>query len=276
MSWLRRARRSPRLVAGLALLAVVAGAAVVAVTAAESPFGLGERPLESPEWRHPLGTDELGRDVLSRVLHGSVTALVVAVPSTALATAIGVAIGLVSGYAGGLVDDVLLKLAELFQVVPRFLLALVTGALFGPRVTILVAVLAVTFWPATARLVRAEVFSLREREFVLAAQALGASRGRVLARHLLPQVLPLVVVTASFQAGAAVLIEGGLAFLGLGDPDAVSWGEMLSDAQSYVHAAWWMAVFPGAAMAVTILAMNLLGDGLEDVLQVTRVPRVDR
>jgi len=255
------------------MLAPVATAAVAARLLGGDPFGPGDPVLAPPSWSHPLGTDELGREILWRLLHGSRTALVVALASTAAATAVGLAVGLASGYVGGLVDDLLLKLSEIFEVVPRFLVALVAAALFGPRLIVVITVLALTFWPATARLARAEVFALREQEFVTAAHALGASPTRVLGRHLLPSALPPVIVTASFQAGAAVLIEGGLAFLGLGDPTVVSWGRMVADAQSYVHVAWWTSVFPGAAMAVTIMGLNLVGDGVDELLNAVRRDR---
>ena len=252
------------------MLGAVAAAAVAARFLGGDPFRPADPVLASPSWAHALGTDELGRDVLSRLLHGSRTALLVALASTAAAATVGLVVGLVSGYIGGLIDDLLLKVAEVFEVVPRFLIALVAAALFGPRLTVVIIVLALTFWPATARLARAEVMAIREQEFVPAAIAAGAGSTRILVRHLLPFALPPVVVAASFQAGAAVLIEGGLAFLGLGDPSVVSWGRMLADAQSYLHVAWWTSVFPGGAMAITIVALNLVGDGFDDVLDVRR------
>ena len=229
--------------------------------------------LAHPSGVHALGTDELGRDVLTRILHGAGTALEVALPPALLAAAIGVAIGLVGGYFGGLLDEALLKLTELVLVVPRFLLALVVAALFGGHLWVIGLVLAATFWPHTARLVRAEAITLRERPFVEAAHSIGAGNTRILVRHLLPLALPVVVVNASFQAGQAVLVESGLAFLGLGDPNAVSWGAMLSGAQSYLGIAWWTSVFPGLALAVLVLALNLAGDGLADAWSVRSTAR---
>ena len=259
--------------AGVAILAVLAAAGAVAGLVDSNPFRPGELVLEPPSWAHPFGTDQLGRDVLARVLHGSRTGLTVALASSLAATAIGVVVGVVSGYAGGLVDDVLLKLAEAFEVLPRFLVALVAGVLFGPRTEVVIVVLAVTFWPATARLARIEVLALRDREFVMAARSVGASPWRLMGRHLLPAALPPVIVTSSFQAGGAILIEGGLAFLGLGDPTAVSWGRMIADAQSYLSTAWWISAFPGVAMALAIVAMNLVGDGVDQLLDVQRESR---
>jgi peptide/nickel transport system permease protein len=250
------------------LLALGAAAAAAAAFGAGDPFSPSETLLAGPSAEHPFGTDELGRDVLARVLHGAGTVLRIAFPPALAAAAIGTAVGLVAGYAGGVVDEVLLKLAELVSVVPRFLLALVVVALFGGSLTLLSIVLAATFWPATARLVRAEAISLRERPFVEAARALGAGDARIVSRHLLVLVLPLVAVNSSFQAGQAALIEASLAFLGLGDRNVVSWGAMLSDAQSYLGLAWWTAVFPGLALSALVLAANLLGDGLADAWNV--------
>jgi peptide/nickel transport system permease protein len=167
-----------------------------------------------------------------------------------------------------LLDEALLKLVEFVLVLPRFLLALVVAALFGGHLWVVALVLAATFWPHTARLVRAEAIALRERPFVEAAHSVGAGNTRILVRHLLPLALPVVAVNASFQAGQAVLVESGLAFLGLGDPNTVSWGAMLSGAQSYLGIAWWTSVFPGTALAVLVLALNLAGDGLAETLGV--------
>lgn len=260
----RAPRCSRRLVAGVALLLAAAVAGAVGTIAASDPFLPSEAILARPSNSHPLGTDELGRDVLTRVLHGAVTALSIAIPPVLVAALVGVSIGLAAGYYGGLLDELLLKLIELVLVVPRFLIALVVVALFGGELWLVGVVLALTFWPHTARVARGEVISLRERPFVEAATALGGSTGWIMTRHLLPLLMPVVAVVTSFQASQAVLIESGLAFLGLGDRDVVSWGAMLADAQSYLGAAWWTSVFPGAALALTILALNLLGDGLAD------------
>lgn len=230
------------------------------------PFRPSGAVLAPPSWDHLLGTDALGREILSRILHGAGTSLFVAVTSVLLATAFGTAVGVVAGYRGGLLDELVVKVGELFQVLPRFLLALVAAALFGSSALLLVIVLSVTFWPGTARLARAETLSRRELGFVRAARALGSGHLRILVRHLLPGALPVVVVNASFQAGVAVLIETGLAFLGLSDRNVVSWGTMLADAQAYVAVAWWMSLFPGMAVGLTVLAMNLGGDGLNQAL----------
>jgi peptide/nickel transport system permease protein len=262
---LRSIVRSRRFTVGAA---VVAALGIAAAVAGGHPFRPTETVLARPSRAHVFGTDELGRDVLTRILHGGGTALEVSVTSALLAALIGTAIGLVAGYSGGILDESLLKVTEFVLVVPRFLLALVVAALFGGHLWVIVLVLAVTFWPHTARLVRGEAIALRERPFVEAARAVGAGDVRILTRHLLPLALPIVVVNASFQAGQAVLIESGLAFLGLGDPNVVSWGAMLAGAQSYLGIAWWTSVFPGTALALLVLALNLAGDGLADALGV--------
>ncbi len=260
----REERRSPQLRIGLVLVGAVALTALVASTAGD-PFRPSEDLLTPPSGRHLLGTDELGRDVLVRLVHGAGTALRVAVPAAVAAAIIGSALGLVSGFFGGLVDDVVVKITEIFQVLPGLLLALVASAVFGARLPVVVAVLAVIFWPHTARLVRADAIALRETAFVEAARAAGATSLRIMSRHLLPAVIPLVLVTASHQAGAAILIEAGLGFLGLGDRNVVSWGAMVADAQSFLRLAWWMSVSPGLAIAVAVLGLNLLGEGIADV-----------
>ncbi len=262
----RRLKPSRRLRLGLLLLVVIAVGTAAAGPFGGDPFRPGTVTLQPPSLRHPMGTDHVGRDVLTRVSQGAGTSLSVAAISALAAALMGTAAGLVAGYAGGLLDEILLKLSEVSQVMPQFLVALVAAAVFGSSRLVLAAVLATTFWPSTARLVRGEVLSLREREFVEAARAQGAGGSRILLRHLLPNALPVVVINASFQAGAAVLIEAGLAFLGLGDRNVVSWGAMLADAQTYVGIAWWLSLFPGLAAGVTVLAMNLAGDGLNEAM----------
>ena len=208
---------SRRFLLGTGFLILVLLAALVAALTAGDPFGTSETILDGPSRGHPLGTDELGRDVLTRILHGAATALKVAIVAPIIAGAIGTTVGLAAGYFGGLLDEVLLKLMELTLVVPRFLIALVAAAFFGGHLWLIGAILAATFWPSTGRLVRAEAISLREREFVEASRSLGASDVWILSRHLLLLVAPIVAVNSSFQAGQAALIEAGLAFLGVGD-----------------------------------------------------------
>ena len=257
-----------RLKVGLALLGAIVVGTAVAAAFGPDPLQPSLATLGPPSLHHLMGTDHVGRDVLTRVSQGAGTSLWTASLSAVAAALIGTTVGLVAGSVGGLADEALLKMAELSQVMPQFLVALVAAALFGPSRLALVGVLTLTFWPSTARLTRGEVLSLRERDYIAAARAGGAGGGRILLRHLLPGALPIVVTNTSFQAGAAVLIETGLAFLGLGDRNTVSWGAMLADAQSYVGIAWWLSLFPGLAVGLTVLAMNLAGDGLNEALGV--------
>lgn len=270
LSILRLLKLSGRLQLGLLVLVVVGLATFATGLVGADPLRPSVATLQPPSLRHLMGTDQIGRDVMNRVLRGAGTSLWVALIAALIAALIGTAVGLVTGYVGGLLDDCLLKVAEVAQVMPQFLVALVAAALFGSSRFVLVAILAITFWPSTARLVRGEARALSDRDFVEAARAQGAGPVRILTRHILPAALPIVVVNASFQAGAAVLIEAGLAFLGLGDRNVVSWGAMLADAQSYVGIAWWMSLFPGVAVGLTVLAMNLAGDGLNQAMGIGR------
>jgi peptide/nickel transport system permease protein len=262
-----RVLRTPGALLGLTLtLALVVLALLAASIAPGDPFAPVAPPLSPPSRAHPFGSDDLGRDLLAATVHGARTSLVVALAVTALAAAVGVAVGAVSGYRRGAVDDALMRVTELVQVIPRFFLAVVVLALFGAGLDRLVLVLGLTSWPAIARVVRAETLSLAHREFVEAARALGASPARTLVRHVLPGALPPAIVVASLTAATAILLEAGLAFIGLGDPHAMSWGYLVSNAQRFLRVAWWMAVFPGAAIALAILGVNLLGDALNDLL----------
>lgn len=236
------------------------------------PFASVASPLQPPSAAHPMGTDDLGRDLFSCVVHGARTSLLVALAVTALTSSVGVAVGAVSGWHGARLDDALMRITEFVQVIPRFFLAIIVIALFGPGLDRLVMLLGLTSWPLIARVVRAEVLSLRTREFVDAARSLGARGSRILRREVLPGVVSSAVVVASVNAATVILLEAGLAFLGLGDPDVVSWGYLASNAQRFLRVAWWMALFPGAAIAAAVLGFNLVGDALNDVLN----PRLER
>jgi peptide/nickel transport system permease protein len=252
---------------GLALtLALVIVAAFAGTIAPVDPFASVAPSLSPPSRTHALGTDDLGRDLLAGLVHGARTSLLVVLSVTLLASAIGVTTGAVAGYRPGNIDDVLMRVTEFVQVLPRFFLAVLVIALFGPGLDRLVLVLGLTSWPAIARVVRAETLSLARREFVEAAHALGVSAARVLTRHVLPNALPAVVVVVSVNAGTILLMEAGLGFIGLGDPHAMSWGYLANNAQRFLRVAWWMALFPGAAIALAVLGLNLLGDGVNDLL----------
>jgi len=249
------------LTSGLLAVALLAG-----WIAPADPFVSVGPPLRSPTLAHPMGTDDLGRDVLSGVVYGTRTSLLLAVVVSLLTGAIGIIVGSLAAWQGRRTDDALMRVTEFVQVVPRFFLAVIVIALFGPGLDRLILLLGLTSWPWIARVVRAEVLSLKQREFVEAARSLGAGHLRILFRQVLPNALPPVVVVVSLSAASVILIEAGLSFLGLGDPDVVSLGYLANNAQRFLRAAWWMAAFPGAAIALAVLGLNLLGDGLNDVL----------
>ncbi|MDQ4097234.1 MAG: ABC transporter permease [Actinomycetota bacterium] len=268
---LHRFLRHPAGMAGLVMTLVLVGLGLFADTVAPGdPFAYAGTPLEGPTDGHLFGTDNLGRDVARAIVHGLQTSAVVVLWVVLIATAIGVVLGAVSGYVGGFVDDVLQRFTELFQSIPRFFLVLLVLALFGSGFHNMILVLGLTSWPTLARVVRAECLSLREREFVEAARSLGASSTRILVRHILPNVVPAAIVVIALLASRIILLEASLSFLGLGDPNVMSLGFLVANAQRFIRIAWWMSVFPGAALGLAVLAVNLLGDGLNDMLTPTR------
>lgn len=220
-------------------------------------------PLSNGHW---LGTDDLGRDIWTRVVYGTRVSLLVGVASAALAVLVGVVLGALAGYYGGWLDAWLMRVAEFFQTLPRFVLALIVIALFGASVTKMILVIAVLSWPQMARVVRATVASLNQSPFVDAARVAGMGNLAIIWREILPNVAAPIIVLGSLDIAAAILIEASLSFFGLGDPNQVSWGAMLNDAQQYLRSAWWMSAFPGLAIAITVLSFNLLGDALNDAL----------
>ncbi len=262
---LRERFRTPTAKAGLGLTGLFCIVAIAAdLIAPSDPFAFVGQAFKSPSTDHWLGTDDLGRDVLSGVVHGARTSLIVGLVVAVSSLIIGTVIGAAAGFAGGWVDDVLMRLTELVQVMPRFFLALMVVALFGPGLPNLIVVLALTSWELIARVVRSAVLSVKEADFVVAARAVGAPAPRLLWTHILPNAIAPAVALAALQVGGAILIEAGLSFLGLGDPNRVSWGYMLNNAQPFVRRAWWLSVFPGAAVAMTLLGINLLSDALSD------------
>lgn len=267
---LRRFLRAPAGMVGGALTAVVVVVAVLAdVVAPGDPLRSSGPALRSPSWEHLMGTDNFGRDVLGAVVHGTRTSMTVVVGVLAVSVVIGLVVGTVAGYRGGLVDDVLMRVTEMFQSIPRFFLALLVVGLFGAGLDNLILLLGFTSWTLLARVVRADTLSLRHREFVDAARSIGASDLRIVARHVLPNVLAPAVVVVSLEGSRVVLIEAALSFIGLGDPNSMSLGYLLNNAQQYLQVAWWLSVFPGAAILVAVLGMNLVGDALNDVLDPT-------
>jgi peptide/nickel transport system permease protein len=246
--------------------ATLAAALLAPLLATADPFALVAAPLAPPTLAHLMGTDSIGRDVLSGVLHGARTSLFVAASVTLLAFVCGAFVGMTAGWRGGLVDDVLMRLTELFQVVPRFYLVVVAVALLGSGIDRVVLTLGLTSWPVLARVIRGEVIAMRETEFVVAARAGGATAVRILWRELLPNIMPSALVLLGLLFGQVILLEASLGFLGLGDPNALSWGLLAGQAQGFARVAWWLAVFPGLAIAVAVLGVNLLADAGAAVL----------
>lgn len=258
-------------IAGLLLLGlVVATAALGPSVYPADPWQMHGQRFVEPGAGFPLGTDHLGRDVLAGLVQGARVSLAVGLAATAIILVLGVAIGAAAGYHGGRLDDLLMRVTEFFQVLPAFLFAMVLVAIFGASIWTVVVAIAVSNWAGTARLVRAECLSLREREFVAAARALGAPDPRIIVRDILPNSLPPVIVNASLTVGVAILFEAGLAFLGLGDPNVMSWGYMIGASRTYLREAWWTVTFPGLAIVATVLSLSLVGDWLNDVLNPRR------
>ena len=257
----RAAAAGLAVIGGLVLVALLAG-----VLATADPLKVGPQPFKPPNPAHLMGTDNLGRDVYSGVLHGARVSLLVGLLAAATATGIGILVGAVAGFYGGRVDSILMRLTELFQILPRFFLALVIVALFGQGIGKVILVIGLLSWPPAARLIRAEFLSLRHREFVEAARALGPSDLTIAVRHILPNAVAPAIVTGSLDVAQAILLEASLSFFGLGDPNLVSWGSMLNVAQPFLRRAWWMSVFPGVAIFATVVAFNLFGDGVNDAL----------
>jgi len=223
--------------------------------------------LQGPTGAHPFGTDHFGRDLLSRIMTGAVTSLAVGVIAVGIGASVGVSLGLASGWVGGWIDETLMRLVDAVQGFPAILSALLFTAVFSPGMVVSMVAVGIAFVPAFARLTRGSVLELREREFVVAARALGGADARLVLRHVLPNALPPLMVQATTSFPVAILAEAALAYLGLGtQPPYPSWGLMLREAQNFLTFNPWFAVFPGGAIAVTVLGLNLLGDGLRDLL----------
>ncbi|MFG1347816.1 ABC transporter permease [Xanthobacter autotrophicus DSM 431] len=260
---------NPTAVAGLLILALVVAAALLApVLFPDDPLEMAGRPLQWPGQnpRFPLGTDALGRDVLAGLVHGARVSLVVGAAATLVGLLAGILVGATAGYFGGLVDDLLVKLVEIFQTVPGFILLIVLVAIAQPSVPAITLAIGAVSWPQVARLVRAQFRALKEKEFVAAARALGYGHGRIIFREILPNALPPVIVLASVTVATAILMESALSFMGLGDPNVVSWGSMIGTGRDLLRTAWYLSAVPGLAIVLTVLALNLIGDGLTDAL----------
>ena len=270
MSWRQLCRQFRKNRAAEISLYLIVGFIITAVLAEAfspyDPFTLGDDTLLGPSARHWMGTDDLGRDTLSRVIYGARVPLIVGFLATATSLLLGILIGSFSGYFGARTDVILMRATEYVLVVPRFFLALLVVAMLGTGVMKIVLVIGLLGWPEVARVVRAQVLTLREREFVLAARAIGASHIKVIFGEILPNAIPPAVVVGSILVARAILLEAGLSFLGLGDPNLISWGSLLSEAQERIGVSVWLALFPGMALSLLVLCVNLFGDGINDVL----------
>ena len=271
--FVRRFARSRSGVLGVAILVVVVAVAALApVLFPGSPFRRVDRPFSPPFGRQLLGTDVLGRDVAAGIAHGARTSLTIGVLATSAAVLVGTAIGGLAGYYGGRIDDLLMRTTEFFQTIPTFLFSILLVAILAPSVWSIVFAIAVVNWPTVARLVRGEFLAMRGREFVQACICLGMTDGRVIFRHILPNCLSPIIVTGSLIVATAILVESALSFLGLGDPNVMSWGFMIGAGRTFLRSAWWLCTIPGVAILLTVLAINLVGEGLNDALS----PRLRR
>ncbi|MGR7997210.1 MULTISPECIES: ABC transporter permease [unclassified Xanthobacter] len=272
-SFTARFLRSRTALIGTTGLLLVSLAAVFAgVLFPGDPLDMVARPFIWPftTWTYPLGTDMLGRDILVGLVYAARVSLAVGLAAAALAVGLGVLFGALSGYFGGWVDQVLTRITEVFQTMPSLVFVVVVVAILSPSITSIVLGIAITSWPQIARLVRAETLRLRDAEFVQAARVMGMGHGRIILTHILPNAISPVIVAGSILVAHAILTEAALSFLGLGDPNLISWGSMIGSGREVLRTAWYMTALPGIAISITVMALNLLGNGLNDVLN----PRV--
>lgn len=263
---------------GVFVLIFFFGAAIFADQLAPyDPLKTSDETFEPPSPKFLFGTDDLGRDIFSGVIHGAQTSILVGVSVALLSGLIGVFVGAIAGYAGGVWDDFLMRLTELFLIPPQFFLALVIAALFGSTIFNLILILTITSWTTMARLVRAEVLSLKERNFVEASKAMGASPMRILFHDILPNAFPLIITKMILMVGGVILLEAGLEFVGLGDANHISWGYMLHNGQHFIRDGWWIIAFPSLALAALVLSLNVVGDALNSALNPkTRSAHIDK
>lgn len=265
-SWQMFRRNIPAMAGLIILLAIIAMTLFGALVYAGDPFEVVWAPHEAPGVtpEFPLGTDYLGRDIVAGLMKGGGPTLVVGASAAFLTMFIGISIGAIAGYYGGWLDTLLMRVTEFFQVLPTLLFAMVLVTLFSPSLTTIAIAIGVVSWPQTARLTRAEFLKIKELEYVTAARAIGAQNGRIMWRVILPNAAPPLIVSATLTIGVAILFEAGLSFLGLGDPNTMSWGLMIGMNREYILSAWWPVTFPGLAIFLTVFAVSLVGDGLND------------
>ena len=263
----RRFARNRSAVVGLIILGVVlAFAALAPVIYPDDPFTLAGRPMSPPFGDFLLGSDTLGRDIASGMAHGARTSLLIGVIATLVAVGIGTVMGGLAGYYGGWIDDLLMRITEVFQTIPSFIFAILLVAVLTPSILNIIIAIAVVSWPALARLVRGEFLSMRNREFVQANVVMGMPDWKIIMGQVLPNCLSPIIVAGSLLVATAILIESGLSFLGLGDPNVMSWGFQVGAGRTVLRRAWWIVTFPGLAIMLTVLAINLVGEGLNDAL----------
>lgn len=269
MTLLRRAFATPEGAAGLTILALIALVALAApLISPGDPLAIVAQPMLHPfqNASAPLGADRLGRDVFAELVHGTRTSLLVGLAAAAAAIAVGSVVGTIAGFAGGLVDEALMRVTEAFQTVPAFLLALAFVSVVGPSVGVVVLAIALSAWTQPARVARAEVLSIRERDYVAAARAIGMRPTEIVFREILPNALPPVLTLASVIVANAILIEAALSFLGLGDPNSATWGGMIAEGRVVLRAAPWLSIIPGIALVLTVLGVYLAGEGFVEAM----------
>jgi peptide/nickel transport system permease protein len=272
--WTRFARNRGAVIGLIILLIVIAVSVLAPLLFPQSPWRMVQRPF-LPPFENPaflFGTDTLGRNIAAGLAYGSQVSLIVGLVSTTVALLIGVPLGAVAGYHGGLVDDALMRFTEFFQTIPSFALAIVLVAVFEPSIYSIILAITVVSWVPIARLVRGEVLSLKSREYVEAAVLAGQTNLVIITRQILPNALSPIIVLASLTVASAILLEAALSFMGLGDPNLMSWGYMIGAGRTVIRTAWWLSFFPGIAILLTVLSLNLIGEGLNDALN----PRLAR
>lgn len=274
----RNFKRNRLAFAGACLIALFVFLAIFAgQITRRDPHKTSDDSLRPPSTKYLFGTDDLGRDVFSGVIHGARVSLSIGVTVALCSGLLGMLVGLTAGYAGGLIDDLLMRLTEIFLIPPRFFLALVIAALFGSTFFTLIVLLSITYWPFTARLVRAEVMSIKGQSFVEAARAMGARPARIMFREILPNALPLIITNIVLMVGGVILVEAGLEFIGLGDSSYISWGYMLHNGAHFMRDAWWMILFPALAVSLLVLSLHVVGDALNQALDPkARVAHLDK
>ncbi|KKX31528.1 ABC transporter permease [Rhizobium sp. LC145] len=261
--------RTPEGIGGLLILTVLAIAAILApLLSPGDPLSIAGRPLLAPftDPAFPLGTDRLGRDVLAGIIHGTRTSLAVGIAAALAALALGLCVGLAAGFAGGLADEALMRVVDAFQIVPSFLLALAFVSVIGPSVPVVVLAIALGAWADPARLTRAQVLTIREQDYVASARVVGMHPVEIAFKEILPNALPPVLALAAIIVASAILTEAALSFLGLGDPNVVTWGSMIAEGRNVLRSSPWLSIFPGIALVVTVVGVYLFSEGLSKAI----------